>query len=125
MSTTNTKSSEHILNYSSFQIKAINVFTREFQETILILTEEMPRDYLIGRHDSCDLVLNGAEVSRIHGRICFQAGQCFYTDLGSVSGSQINEHQLNINQLYPWQQGSLLCVGSFVLMFTSVENNST
>lgn len=121
MSVKNIKSTKSSNDFC-FKITVINARTYEFKEKILILTAKTPRDYLIGRHDSCDLVLDSIEVSRIHGRICFQYGQCFYTDLGSTDGSQINERQLEVNQIYLWQQNSLLRIGSYVLAIAQVNN---
>ncbi|WP_319423559.1 FHA domain-containing protein [Pleurocapsa sp. FMAR1] len=91
MSVTNIKSSGYEQAGFTFKITALNAETCEFKEKLLTLTTGMPRNYLIGRHSSCDLVLNSAEVSRVHGRICFEDGQCFYTDFGSTDGSQIDE----------------------------------
>jgi predicted component of type VI protein secretion system len=92
MSTTNIKSSKHYEAFLTFKITALNAQTSEFKEKLLTTPAMgMSKDCLIGRHPSCDLVLDSAEVSRIHGRICFQDGQYFYTDIGSINGSQIDE----------------------------------
>lgn len=96
-------------------IKAINTETSEFKEKILTLATGVKGDCLLGRHPSCDLVLDSAEVSRIHGRIWCQDGQCFYTDLGSTDGSQINDREIGVNQVYPLEPNYLLRIGRFVL----------
>ena len=104
-------------------IKALNAETGEFKEKLLTLATGIKRDCLVGRHSSCDLVLDSAEVSRIHGRIWCQDGQCFYTDLGSTDGSQINSQEVGVNQVYPLQQSNLLRIGGFVL--TIAQSQST
>ena len=99
----------------AIKIKALNGETGEFKEKLLTLATTRQRDFLLGRHPSCDLVLDSAEVSRIHGRIWYQDGQCFYTDLGSTDGSQIDESEVGINQIYPLEPNNLLRIGGFVL----------
>ncbi len=97
------------------KIKAIDTETSEFKEKILTLATGVKGDCLLGRHPSCDLVLDSAEVSRIHGRIWCQDGQCFYTDLGSTDGSQIDDREIGVNQVYPVKPNHLLRIGRFVL----------
>ena len=111
----------------SIKIKAVNGETGEFKEKFLTLTTGMQKECLLGRHSSCDLVLDSAEVSRIHGRIWCQDGQCFYIDLGSTDGSQIDEQEIGINQVYPLKQNNLLRIGGFVLTIAemSTDENSS
>ncbi len=122
MSVTNIKSIEYGNACLNFKITALNAETGEFKEKLLT-PEQMPRDCLIGRHPSCDLVLDSLEVSRIHGRLCFQDGQCFYTDFNSRGGSQINEQQVKSNQVYLLKQNSLLRIGRFVLAIAQITTN--
>lgn len=107
---------------SVIKIKALNAETGEFKEKILTLESDKQKDCLIGRHPSCDLVLDSAEVSRIHGRIWFQDGQCFYADLASTDGSQINEQDVQVKQVYQLKQYDLLRVGGFVLTIAQLPN---
>ena len=111
------------MSVTNLKIKAINAETGEFKEKLLTVETGMEGDCLIGRHPSCDLVLNSSEVSRVHGRICLQDGQCFYTDLGSTDGSQINEGEVEINQVYPLKQNNLLRIGGFVLTIAQVSDD--
>lgn len=99
----------------TINIKAVNGETGEFQEKLLTLEKVGQRECLIGRHSSCDLVLDSAEVSRIHGRIWCENGQCFFTDLGSTDGSQIDDQEVGINQIVHLNPNNLLCIGGFVL----------
>lgn len=126
MSATNIKSLQHDETFLTFKITALNVETTEFQEKLLTTpAREMSKDCLIGRHPNCDLVLDSAEVSRIHGRICFQDGQYFYTDFGSIKGSQIDEQQVESDRIYPLKPNSLLRIGEFVLAIAQITNNDT
>jgi len=54
-----------------------------------------PGANLIGRDDSCTVVLAFGGVSRHHARITVEAGQCTLEDLGSKNGTFLNETRLN------------------------------
>ncbi len=107
---------------NTIKIKAVNGETGEFQEKVLTLEQVGQRECLIGRHSSCDLVLDSAEVSRIHGRIWCEKGQCFFSDLGSTDGSQIDAQEVGINQVVPLNHHNLLRIGGFVLMLSNNDN---
>lgn len=107
---------------SAIKIKALNAETGQFKE-ILSLETETKRDCFLGRHPNCDLVLESQEVSRIHGRIWYQDGQCFYTDLGSTDGSQIDEREVETNQIELLTPNSLLRIGGFVLTIAEISNS--
>ena len=120
MSIANTKPNEHQTAFT-IKITALNAETGEFEEKLLTLAKGIS-NCLIGRHHSCDLVLDREEVSRVHGRICFQDGQCFYTDLRSMGGSQINGEQVSCDRFYLLEQNSLLRIGRFVLTIAAIIN---
>lgn len=42
--------------------------------------------YVVGRLDTCDLVLPSASVSREHARLFIEDGRCYIEDLGSANG---------------------------------------
>ena len=99
------------------KIKALHPKTGKFKEYVLNpeIGMGIQGDFLIGRHSSCNIVLNSPEVSRIHGRITCQNGELYYTDLGSTDGSQIDDLQLEINQNYILESNNLLRIGGYVL----------
>lgn len=103
----------------TIKIKALHAETGEFQEKLLAIATGQA-DCLLGRHSSCDLVLDSAEVSRIHGRIWYQDGQCFFTDLGSTDGSQLNSKEVELKQVYHLQPTDLLRIGGFVLSIAQI-----
>ena len=107
----------------AIKIKVVNAETGEFQERLIAFSSGK-REYLLGRHPSCDLVLDSAEVSRIHGRIWCQDGQCFFADLGSTVGSQIDDREVEINQVHPLNQDNLLRIGGYVLTITTMPANA-
>ena len=111
------------MSVTNVKIKAVNGETGEFKEKLLTLASGVEGDCLLGRHPSCDLVLDSAEVSRIHGRIWCQDGQCFFTDLGSTDGSQIDAQEVEINQVYPLKPNNLLRIGGFVLTLSQMSDH--
>src|SRR5262245_36856235 len=59
--------------------------------TLLALTGEQA---VLGRHPSCDLVLDSLAVSRWHARVCRRGGRLALDDLDSSSGTYLNGHQI-------------------------------
>ena len=109
------------------QIKTLNGQTTQFKEKILTIGNGIKRDCLIGRDPNCDLVLDSMEVSRLHGRIWSQDRQCFYMDMASKDGSQIDDREVETNQVYSLKPNNLLRIGGFVLTLAEMpsdENNS-
>ncbi len=45
---------------------------------------------LIGRHDTCDVVLEDPTVSRMHARLFFRDGKWIVRDLESKNGTLVN-----------------------------------
>ena len=76
---------------------------------------------LIGRHQSCSIILNLPEVSRVHGRIFCQDGQCYFTDSGSTCGSQINGEKVEFHRSYLFQPHDLLRISQFVIAFVDMS----
>ena len=109
------------------QIKKLNGQTTQFKEKILTIGNGIKRDCLIGRDPNCDLVLDSMEVSRLHGRIWSQDRQCFYMDMASKDGSQIDDREVESNRVYSLKPNNLLCIGGFVLTLAEMpsdENDS-
>ena len=44
----------------------------------------------LGRHPSCELIVQDSAVSRRHAKIESEGGDCFITDLQSRNGTQLN-----------------------------------
>ncbi|NJL38706.1 MAG: FHA domain-containing protein, partial [Leptolyngbyaceae cyanobacterium SM1_4_3] len=103
------------------KIRAIYYQTGESQEKILTPEALTQGGGLIGRNPNCDLVLNSPEVSRVHGRILYQAGQYYYTDLGSTDGSQVNDQTVQTNQNFLLQPDDLIRIGGFILLIKELD----
>lgn len=58
-------------------------------------------ELVIGRNPSCDIVLAGSAVSRIHARLSFRDGSWILQDLGSTNGTVVNGSQVGRCKLQP------------------------
>jgi len=103
------------------KIRAIYYQTGESQEKVLTPETLTQGGGLIGRNPNCDLVLNSPEVSRVHGRILYQGGQYYYTDLGSTDGSQVNDQAVQTNQNFLLQTDDIIRVGGFILLIKELD----
>jgi hypothetical protein len=65
-------------------------------------------ELLIGRHESCDVVLSDPSVSRRHARLVFRDGWVLQ-DLASTNGTILNGNRVGRSELRP---GDLLVVGN-------------
>lgn len=78
---------------------------------------------LIGRHPSCDIVLNSPEVSRVHGRILYREGQYYFTDLGSTGGSHVNKQEASTNENFLLKPNDIIRIGEFIILVKEVPVN--
>jgi hypothetical protein len=70
-------------------------------------------ELVIGRNPSCDIVLPGPEVSRIHARLSFRDGSWILQDLGSTNGTIVNGAQVGRCRLHP---GDRVLIGAEQLL---------
>lgn len=70
--------------------------------------------YVIGRHEDCDLVLTGKNVSRRHAEIRADADGVFLADLASTNGTLVNGHQITSQRLV---HNDIITVGDHHLRF--------
>lgn len=98
--------------------------TGKSQETNLTPDILIQGGGLIGRHPSCDIVLNNPEVSRVHGRIVYKGGYYYFTDLGSTAGSQVNKQEASTNENFLLKPNDIIRIGGFILLVKEVMGNS-
>ncbi|NJO41009.1 MAG: FHA domain-containing protein [Cyanobacteria bacterium CRU_2_1] len=103
------------------EIKVIHHLTEESQESILTPEMLSRGGGLIGRHPKCAVVLNSPDVSRVHARIIYQAGQYYFSDLGSTGGSTVNEQEAETNQEFLLQPNDIIQIGEFALFVNEVK----
>jgi glycine betaine catabolism B len=102
------------------KLKVFNYQIGDFQEKNLV-PETTQNEWIIGRASSCDLVLAGPEVSRVHGSIRYDREQYYFTDYGSTDGSRINNENVKVNQKYNLKKDDLIRIGDFVLAVEAIE----
>lgn len=103
------------------KLKVINQSTNAFYESCLQPKQNTALECLIGRHPSCDLVLDGPTVSRVHGRILFEGQRCYFSDLGSTDGSRLNNETIAVTQPYALAADDVIRLGEFALLVESIE----
>lgn len=101
------------------ELKIINSETGKFEEKILSAGNE---EYLVGRHLRCDIVLDGLDISRVHGRFVHRKGNFYYVDLGSTCGSWINNEEASINERRLLKANDTIRVGSFLIVVSSLSS---
>ncbi len=74
---------------------------------------------VIGRDNTCDLVLSDSGVSRRHGRIGWQGGRYFIEDLGSLNGIYVNGRPVKLHWL---SNGDAISVGPVSFHFTEARS---
>ena len=103
--------------------KVVNCQTNEFYQETLAPKSGRQNECLIGRHPSCDLILNSPDVSRVHGRVLFRNGRCYFADLGSSDGSRINNEEVQVNRPYLLKLDDSVRIGSFVLLVEGIGSS--
>lgn len=66
-------------------------------DTIELKTEKL----IIGRRESCDIVLRFSNVSGQHARLTLEQGYWFLKDLGSRNGTKVNGFRISRKRLDP------------------------
>ena len=102
------------------KIKVFNQ-TGRFKEIALTPETLIQGQCTIGRAPSCDLVLVSTEVSRVHGRIMFQNGQYYFTDLGSTNGSRINDKEVKSDQSYVLKEDDNIRIADIVILIEAIK----
>ena len=69
------------------------------------------RKHLIGRHSSCDLILEDSSVSRLHCVIMCHDQQVLIMDLGSRSRTYVNGTRLGLAEMAAVQDGDQIRLG--------------
>ncbi|MEO0205215.1 MAG: FHA domain-containing protein, partial [candidate division WOR-3 bacterium] len=72
------------------------------------------REYIIGRADECDFVIDGKEVSRRHARIYYENGKFKIEDLKSTNGTFVNGKQVTSSEL---KHSDEINIGGFTIIF--------
>jgi glycine betaine catabolism B len=85
------------------------------------LDPEQEQTFLIGRHPSCQIMLDRPEVSRIHGQLSWHGDRIYYSDLGSTDGSKVNNQDILINYQHVLRTGDTVHIGEFVILIGAIQ----
>lgn len=96
-------------------LKSVNFEQRQFQEHHLQQSRLGQAEWIIGRSNTCDLVLASPEVSRVHGRIVYIDNGYHFMDAGSTSGSLLNGESIAPSEMRQLRPGDLLQLGETFL----------
>jgi methylglyoxal synthase len=103
------------------KVKVRNSLTLdELQELDLASTIKGGGELIIGRSPDSDLVLDNPDVSRVHAKFTFSAGNYYFWDLGSRNGSVINGKVAEKNERYALKDGDIITIGDYLLMVEQV-----
>jgi len=99
------------------KIKVLHAETLgKVNEINLDLVTSANSEYIVGRSPTSGLVLDSADVSRIHGKFFLQDESYYYSDLGSINGSLFNDKVADINQIYQIKSRDVIRIGEFLLV---------
>ncbi|MGB9720623.1 MAG: diguanylate cyclase [bacterium] len=82
-----------------------------------ILLKSLPiekKEYIIGRANDCDFVIDGTEVSRRHARLYYEDGKFKIEDLDSTNGTFINGKKIVAAEL---KHRDEINIGNFTIIF--------
>jgi ferredoxin-NADP reductase/ferredoxin/pSer/pThr/pTyr-binding forkhead associated (FHA) protein len=97
----------------------------QLQEVDLNLETKLNQECYVGRLLNCDLVLEGTEISRMHGKISQKDEGYYYADLASSCGSRLNGENAQINHDYLLKANDLIQVGRYFLMVVEISSVAT
>jgi ferredoxin-NADP reductase len=88
---------------------------------IEIFPEKMlTSECFIGRSSNCNIVLASPIVSNLHGDITYQQEQYFYRDLGSKTGTKINNQKVQVNQKYVLKPNDMISIGDYIVIVEKI-----
>ncbi len=98
-------------------VKVLNAQTLgKVNEIKLDLVTNTNGEYIVGRSLDSSLILDSCDVSRIHGKFLLENGNYYYSDIGSINGSLVNNKLAEQNQIYPLKSGDVIRIGEFLLV---------
>ncbi|MEM8666368.1 MAG: FHA domain-containing protein [Planctomycetota bacterium] len=79
--------------------------------------------YMIGRHSECQIRPKSRSVSRRHCLLFAQKGELQVRDLGSASGTKVNDRRMEGNLWFPLRDGDELRCGKVVFQVSMTPAN--
>lgn len=97
-------------------LKITNLDSGEYREFFCVPALNSQNNCSIGSSRGCNLVLNGADVSRIHAKVILQSGAYYLIDTNSKTGCYLNDHKMNPNQYYKLSHSDSFVIGHFFIL---------
>lgn len=82
------------------------------------------REIVVGRHKTCDIVLNFSNVSGKHCKLVLSEGYWYVLDLQSTNGVKVNGHKVQDRRVDP---GAVLTISkhNFTIQYDPHQNGAT
>ena len=82
------------------------------------------RELVVGRHKTCDIVLNHSNVSGKHCKLVLSEGYWYVLDLQSTNGVKVNGHKVTDRRVDP---GAMLAISKhdFKIQYDPHQNGAT
>ncbi|MGD9401548.1 MAG: ATP-binding protein [bacterium] len=77
--------------------------------------------YILGRHDSCDIMLEDKTISRKHARLEIKDDEAFVEDLGSRNGTYVNGQKVSRKQV---ASGDSIVIGKFTITLEGLATST-
>ncbi|GAA6622562.1 FHA domain-containing protein [Scytonema sp. NUACC26] len=107
------------------KVRVLNAETLDkINEVNLNLIPNENNEYIIGRSSKSGLVLDSLDVSRQHGKFFLRDGNYYYSDLGSINGSLVNDKLVETDQVYALKSGDVVRIGEFLLVMEETNKNN-
>lgn len=74
-------------------------------------------EYIIGRHQLTDIQLNSKKISQFHAKVFSAGGHLFVEDLGSKTGTYLNQRKLTPGKAVEIDNHSILSLDAFEISF--------
>lgn len=95
---------------------------RNIIEINLELVTKIQNECIIGRSPESSIVLDSADVSRMHGKLVLENENYYFCDLGSRNGSLINGKIAENSRKYLLNPGDTIRLGEFVLILEDINS---
>ncbi|OKH50452.1 hypothetical protein NIES2101_19145 [Calothrix sp. HK-06] len=95
---------------------------RNIIEINLALVTKIQNECIIGRSPESGIVLDSADVSRMHGKLVLENENYYFCDLGSRNGSLINGKIAETSRKYLLNPGDTIRLGEFVLILEDINS---
>lgn len=102
-------------------LKITDLDSGEYREVFYAPTLNARNECKIGRGRGCDLILNGADISRLHAKIIARSEAYFLIDANSKAGCHLNDQKINLDQYYKLSLSDSILIGNFFILVHQIK----